>query len=111
MYQVTGIAIHELTNKGIDAESIFPVEMKEVNLQLNSADNYSEMIEIVETFMLLQINRLSKKINSIDHISRLIFRNPEKVSLINHSKRFFCTDYRRSGKAFQFYETWKIYSI
>lgn len=81
LYRLTGIPIHELTNEGIDAESIFSREIRAVNSRLNSTATYSEMIEIVETFMLQQINRLTNKINSIDHISRLILRHPEKVSL------------------------------
>ena len=81
LHRLTGIPIHELTNKGIDAESIFSREIRAVNSRLNSTATYSEMIEIVETFMLQQVNKLTNKINPIDRISRLILHHPEKVSL------------------------------
>lgn len=81
MYRLTNIPIHELTNKGIDAESVFSKEIRAVSSRLNSTCEYPEMIKIVETFMLQQVKKLADKSNSIDHISRLISYQPGKKSL------------------------------
>lgn len=81
LHRITRVPMHELTNQGIDAESVFSGEMRAVNSRLNSTETYSEMIEIVETFMLNQVNRIKNKIDSINRISRLILHHPENISL------------------------------
>lgn len=63
LYRITGIPLYELTNTDLDAEAVFPGEIKSVNRRLNSCADYDEMIAIVETFLLRAI-RILKKIST-----------------------------------------------
>jgi AraC-like DNA-binding protein len=81
LYRLTGIPFHELTNTGIDAESVFSKEINLVNSRLNSTDNYREMIDIVETYLISKFNKLKLDGHSIDHIGKYIIKSPENVSL------------------------------
>jgi AraC-like DNA-binding protein len=81
LYRLTGIPSHELTNTYIDAETIFPKSIKEVNDKLNDAKNYNQMVEIVEAFLLQQINRFSKELHRIDVVSGLILNTTESYNI------------------------------
>ena len=81
LYRLTGIPSHQLTNTGIDAESVFSKEISLVNSRLNSTDNYGEMIEIVEAFLIRKFNGLRLDGHSIDQIGKYIIKSPENVSL------------------------------
>jgi len=81
LYRLTGIPLHQLTNTGIDAESVFSKEISLVNSRLNSTDNYGEMIGIVEAFLIRKFNGLRLDGHSIDQICKYIIKAPENVSL------------------------------
>ena len=55
LHRITGIPFDSITNTDLDAELIFPKEMRLVNERLSSTDSYQEMISIVETFLLFII--------------------------------------------------------
>lgn len=81
LYGLTGIPSHQLNNVDIDAESVFSKEIGLVNSRLNSTDNYREMIDIVETFLIAKFSSLKVGMNSIDRIVKCIIKSPENVSL------------------------------
>jgi AraC-like DNA-binding protein len=81
LHLLTGIPMYELTNKGIDAESVFSNEISLVNARLNSTDNYREMIGIVETFLLDKFKALKSDVYSIDRLAKHILKHPQNVSL------------------------------
>ena len=68
LHRLTGIPFAEFTNKCIDAEDIFPAEMRVVNERLANAKDYAEMISIIETFCLALANRSKKDILDVDHL-------------------------------------------
>lgn len=86
LFRLTGIPFYELLNQDVDLECVFPKEARLVNDLLSSSDDYQEMIEIIESFLLsvtqkVQIEpRVSDKIfnmmigcskqNSLDWFSR-----------------------------------------
>lgn len=72
LFRLTGLPIHELTDTFIDAEAIFPVEIRLVNERLNSTDNYQEMISILEGFLHYLIRKAKKDSLPIDRVSLLM---------------------------------------
>ena len=86
LFRLTGIPIHELTNKFVDAETIFSTEICQVNERLSSTDNHLEMVSIVEDFLHYQIRR-RRMIQSrycslpIDKVSQFMLQNPARFSL------------------------------
>ena len=81
LYRLTGIPSHQLNNTSIDAESVFSKEISLVNSRLNSTDDYREMIDIVETFLIAKFSGLRLDGHSIDQIGKYIIKSPENVSL------------------------------
>jgi len=82
LFQLTGIPTHELTNTFVDAEAIFSTELRLVNERLSYTKHYTEMIPIVEHFLLYLLNRAKQKqLRPIDKVSQFMLQNPSFVSL------------------------------
>lgn len=81
LYRLTGIPSNELTNAYIDAETILPKNIKEINARLNEAKDYRQMVEIVERFLLQQINRFTKEFHRMDIVSSLILNATKSYSI------------------------------
>lgn len=81
LFRLTGIPANELTNTFVDGEAIFSKEMRLVNERLSYAHHYTEMIEIVESFLLSLIRKSKKDERPIDKVSRFILQNRSMVSL------------------------------
>jgi len=82
LFKLTGIPVSELTNTFIDAETVFSTEISRVNERLSYTRHYTEMIPIVENFLLYLINRAKQKqLRPIDKVSRLLLQHPTVNSL------------------------------
>ncbi|MBO0951484.1 helix-turn-helix domain-containing protein [Fibrella forsythiae] len=86
LFRLTGLLAHELTNRFLDAETVFGAELRLVNERLNSTASYTEMTSIVETFMYYLIARRSAAVSRfslrpIDKVSRFMLDSPSQVSL------------------------------
>jgi AraC-like DNA-binding protein len=81
LFRLTGIPSNELTNTFVDAEAVFYKEIRLVNERLSYANNHTEMIEIVETFLLYLIRKSKKDERPIDKVSRFLLQNPTNTSL------------------------------
>ncbi|WP_229598201.1 helix-turn-helix domain-containing protein [Runella aurantiaca] len=81
LFRLTGIPANELTNTFLDAEQVFSTEIRLVNERLSYAGHYTEMIEIVESFLLHLIKKVKKNERPIDKVSRYILQNPSTASL------------------------------
>jgi AraC-like DNA-binding protein len=57
LFRLTRIPSGQLTNQYIDAETVFPADIKLVNDQINDAKSYLQMVEAVERFLLRTINQ------------------------------------------------------
>jgi AraC-like DNA-binding protein len=51
LHKLTGIPFSEMRDSSLDLESLFPKESREVNAKLEEAQEYSEMIRIVDEFL------------------------------------------------------------
>ena len=100
LHRITGIPFHELTNSFIDAEAVFSKQIRIVNQLLNSAEDYDEMIGIVERFLLRQVATIKRDAMPVDTIAGMIVQHPENSSIIELARRsFLCT--RQFERKFQ----------
>lgn len=82
LHRLTGIPSHELTNSFVDAEAVFSTEIRLVNERLSDTRHYTEMIPIVENFLLDLVNRAKRRdMRPIDKVSQFMLHNPGTVSL------------------------------
>ena len=82
LFRLTGIPSHELTNSFVDAEAIFSTEIRLVNERLSYTRHYTEMIPIVESFLLQLVNRAWRKaLRPIDKVSRFMLQHRGTISL------------------------------
>lgn len=57
LFRLTGIPSQELINTYIDAEAVFSKEIRLVNERLNSTEDYRQIIQIIEAFLLSRIRQ------------------------------------------------------
>ncbi|MGB8705551.1 MAG: DUF6597 domain-containing transcriptional factor, partial [Gillisia sp.] len=81
LYRLTGIPFHELNNLDIDLEVVFPKKAREVNDLLSSSNSYTEMISIIEKFLLSLTESIKIEARKSDRIFHLISENNQKYSL------------------------------
>ena len=65
LFRITGIPSYELTNSYINAETIFPKEIKNINEQLHQAKDYVQMKSVIESFFMEASPKLQKRGASI----------------------------------------------
>lgn len=81
LYRLTGIPSQQLNNCYFDAETIFKKDIKEVNDKLNDAVNFIEMVVVVESFLLKQINRGIKEFHRLDHVSNYMLKTNKIINI------------------------------
>ncbi|SHF57072.1 helix-turn-helix domain-containing protein [Flavisolibacter ginsengisoli] len=77
LHRLTGIPFTEFTDKDLDAETVFPPEIKRVNDRLSSTDSYSEMIQIVEEFVSQLVQHSKKELLAVDRMLLLTVKEHE----------------------------------
>jgi AraC-like DNA-binding protein len=77
--RLTGIPLKPLANQDLDAETIFPEEFRRVNERLNSAEDYGEMISIIECFFDFIIKRKTHDFTAVDDV---LIQVPDSISSI-----------------------------
>lgn len=77
LYRMTGIPSTEITNRYIDAETVFSANIKFVNEQINDCGNYREMIAVVDRFLLDQLRQQAGDAHGIDHATARVFKMGE----------------------------------
>jgi hypothetical protein len=81
LYRLTGISSCEFTDLCVDAEAVFPHEIKFVNEQLNDAASYTAMITIVESYLIERFKRAKKDAHGIEKAARIILQNDAPVRM------------------------------
>jgi AraC-like DNA-binding protein len=86
LFRLTGIPSYELANTIVDAEAVFATDIRLVSERLSNCRHYTEMIPIVEDFLLLLVarrpaHRIKNGQMPIDKVSRFMIQNPTNVSL------------------------------
>ncbi len=82
LFRLTGIPAGALTNTFVDAEAVFSTELRRVNERLSYTRHYTEMIPVVEDFLLYLIGRSRHKYQRpIDKVSQHILHQSGLVLL------------------------------
>lgn len=81
LYRLTGIPSHEITNQSLDAETVFPSYIKEVNEQLFHSTDFKNMIQVVENFLTQVGAKQQKESHRLDHVSNQVLTMKESVSV------------------------------
>lgn len=81
LFRLTGIPAHELTNSFVDAEAVFSPEIRLVNERLSYTRHYTEMIPIVESFLLYLVRRSKIQLRPIDRVSQFLLQQSSVASL------------------------------
>lgn len=89
LHRLTGIPFYELTNNIADAEAVFPKEIRKVNERLSSVNQYEEMVQIVETFLLGLVRSIKRQSFPIDTVAELLVKHPENSSVIRLARESF----------------------
>ena len=81
LFRLTGIPLDEFTNTFVDAELVFSKNIREVNERLSYSDHYTEMIVIVESFLLACVRKSKSDMRPVDKISRYMLQHRQAMSL------------------------------
>ncbi|PZX48898.1 helix-turn-helix protein [Algoriphagus chordae] len=82
LHQLTGIPFHELINKFVELENIYPIESSIITDQLAEAKSYQEMISLVDSFLLALFNKKSKVTERpFDKVIPLLYQGYNSVSI------------------------------
>ena len=82
LFRLTGLPAHELTNTFIDAEAVFSSEIRLVSERLSYTRHYTEMIPIVENFLLYLVSRAKRRaLRPIDKVGQFMLKQPVAASL------------------------------
>lgn len=72
LFRLTGISAQALTNTYMDAESIFSNELRALNSRLSGVEHYSEMVGMIEDFLIRQVKKQRKEFHIIDDVNKLM---------------------------------------
>jgi AraC-like DNA-binding protein len=81
LFRLTGIPSHEITNQSLDAETVFPSYIKEVNEQLFHSPDFKTMIQVVEKFLIKAAAKQQKEVHRLDQVSNQVLTMKEVVSV------------------------------
>jgi AraC-like DNA-binding protein len=81
LFRLTGISSFELTDKYLDAESIFSSNIRLIFEQLQSAVSYDQMICVADRFVNSLAGNARKEAHRVDTVSRLMLNSGGKASL------------------------------
>jgi len=92
LYRLTVIPSHEITNQYLDAETIFPKMIKEVNEQLFYAPDFKTMIQVVEKFLIQARSKQQKEAHHIDQVNNKVLLMKDGVSVDWMAKESFLSN-------------------
>ncbi len=75
VFRLTGIPAYELTNQHLDASLIFNRSIKTTRDQLQNAESYSQMLNIIEDFCFRLVRKSHTLAIPMDAVSRQMLRN------------------------------------
>lgn len=81
LYRLLGVPLIEFTDTWIDAASVIDSEVVEVNEQLANAQDYTKMIQVVESYLLKKVQSVQIEAHPLDRIARLLETSVTNFSL------------------------------
>lgn len=81
LYQLLGIPLHEFTGRYADATEVINREVERINDRLGACVNYTQMIDIVETYLIYKLRKVRTDNCLIDRVAACMYASPSKISL------------------------------
>lgn len=81
LFRLTGIPAFELNNQCLDAESIFPKNIRSVYEQLQHAGSYPEMLLIADKYVGTLVSNARKEKHLLDSVSSFMMKSDSNVPL------------------------------
>lgn len=81
LFRLLRIPLSEFTDQWFDAAAVIGNEIVEVNDRLANCMHYTEMIEVVEDYLLKKIKAVKTDAHLIDQVAAQLFSNPARFSL------------------------------
>ncbi|RFS26721.1 AraC family transcriptional regulator [Chitinophaga silvatica] len=81
LFRLTGIPSYELTNRCIDAKTIFSNNICFVLEELQHAMSYGEMLGIADKFVAMLIKNTKKEAHQLDVVSNLMLQSNNNISV------------------------------
>ncbi len=81
LYHLLKLPVGELTNKFLDAEDIWGNDVRSVSQRLNELDDLSQMISVIEAYLVDQIKKIEKYLHPIDKVPEYILNSKNDASL------------------------------
>jgi AraC-like DNA-binding protein len=100
LFRLTGVPMLEVAHSEADATDVFGPCVQHVNSRLSSTDDYREMLNIVEDFLVDRIRRSKKQPHRLEAVSKLMFYQPDAVDLDEISDQA-CLSTRQFKRKFQ----------
>ena len=81
LHRLTGISFQQVMNNHVDLEAVFPTETRQVNERLNSCNDYTEMVSVIEAYLLKMAKNIKIESRPSDQVLMLVGNKPQKYSL------------------------------
>jgi AraC-like DNA-binding protein len=81
LFRLTGIPAFDLSNQCLDAESIFPKNIRSVYEQLQQACSYPEMLLIADRFVGTLVSNVRKEPHLVDSVSKFMMKVDSNVAV------------------------------
>lgn len=99
LFRLTGIPAQVFTNNYVDAETVFPKELRRLNERLSSTNDKGEMIALVEDYLELLVKQIKKIPHPLDTVSQILLQGSDKFSL-DYLARESCLSTRQFERKF-----------
>ena len=100
LYRLTGMPLFELTNEYIAADNVFSKDIQFVNERLHHAQNYEEMVRIVNRFATDLVKKVVKDHQPIDTVCQLLLKQEAALS-IDKLARASCLSLKQFERKFK----------
>jgi AraC-like DNA-binding protein len=100
LFRLTGIPSNYLTNQYIDAETVFSKDIKNVNDKINECKSFPQMIQVVEMFLLNEINSKLLNIHPLDIATSNLF-NLYSIPSVDYLAKSACQSIRNFERHFK----------
>lgn len=101
LYRLTGLSSSEITNKYLDATTVFSNSVNSINEQLyHAGNNYNAMVDIANSFIRGLMKKSKKEATPIDVACIQLLHHPDKYSLAWLAKQA-CVSSRQLERIFK----------
>jgi AraC-like DNA-binding protein len=81
LYRLLRVPLSKFTDGWMDAGSVVNQEIITVNERLANCLHYTEMIVVIENYLLSKLKNLTTNMHVLDHVASCIFTDPSRFSL------------------------------